>query len=148
MQNDDAANSAKATLTTILLDPSGKEVARKEDSQTIAAGAAASFAQNLSLPTAQLWSCDTPVLYHAVSEVRVGGKRIARLASTLTRGEAEEAGRIIRQAPVLVETCREASRRLAKAQHPNAKALRALIHGALQGLELPLDDHVTDRIDA
>jgi len=65
----------------------------------------------------------------------------------LSRAEAEEAGRIIRQAPVLVDTCREASRRLAKAQHPNAKALRALIHGALQGLELPLDDHVTDRID-
>ena len=76
--------------------------------------------------------------------VQAGGKRIARVASTLTR---EEAGRIIRQAPMLVETCREASRRLAKAKHPNAKALRALIHGALQGLELPLDDHLTDRID-
>jgi len=79
--------------------------------------------------------------------VQGGGKRIARLASTLTRAEAEEAGRIIRQARVLVETCREASRRLAKAQHPNAKALRALVHGALQGLELPLDDQVPDRID-
>lgn len=79
--------------------------------------------------------------------VQGGGKRIARLASMLTRGEAEEAGRIIRQAPVLVDACREASRRLARAQHPNAKALRALIHGALQGLEVPLDDHGTDRID-
>ena len=55
--------------------------------------------------------------------VQGGGKRIARLASNLTRQEAEEAGRIIRQAPVLVDTCREAARRLAKAQHPNAKAL-------------------------
>ena len=79
--------------------------------------------------------------------VQGGGKRIARLSASLSRAEAEEAGRIIRQAPVLVETCREASRRLAKAQHPNAKALRALIHGALQGLEIPLDDHSTDRID-
>jgi beta-galactosidase len=72
VQNDDAANPANAKLTTILLDPNGKEVARKEDTQAVAAGAAASFEQNLSLPTAQLWSCDTPVLYHAVSEVRVG----------------------------------------------------------------------------
>ena len=63
------------------------------------------------------------------------------------REETEEAGRIIRQAPVLVDACREASRRLAKAKHPNAKALRALIHGALQGLEVALDNHVTDRID-
>ncbi len=79
--------------------------------------------------------------------VQGGDKRIARLAGSLSREEAEEAGRIIRQAPVLAETCREACRRLAKAQHPNAKALRALIHGALQGLESPLDDQTSDRID-
>ncbi len=79
--------------------------------------------------------------------VQGGGKRIARPASTLTRAGAEEAGRIIRWAPVMVDACREASRRLAQAQHPNAKALRALIHGALQGLDVPLDDQTSDRID-
>ena len=63
----------ETTLTTIILDPSGKEVARTEDSKKILSEEGVSFAQTISLPTAQLWSCDTPVLYHAVSEVRVNG---------------------------------------------------------------------------
>ncbi len=79
VQNDGAA-PASATLTTILLDPSGKEAGRQETKQDIAAGAKASVDQTISLPTARLWSIDTPVLYHAVSEVRVGGN----LADSLT----------------------------------------------------------------
>jgi len=62
-----------ATLTTILLDPSGKEVAWKEDTQKASPGQTTPFNQTFSLPTAQLWSTDSPVLYRAVSEVRVNG---------------------------------------------------------------------------
>jgi len=46
-----------------------------------------------------------------------------------------------------MDTRKEAARRLAKAQHPNAKALRELILGALRGMELPLDDQAYDRIE-
>lgn len=67
------AASSDATLTTILLDPSGKEVARKEDAQKVSPDQAAMFNQTCSLPTAQLWSTETPALYRAVSEVRVKG---------------------------------------------------------------------------
>jgi beta-galactosidase len=72
VQND-GASAGNATLTTILLDPSGKEVARKEDTQNAAAGATTAFDQTIALPTAQLWSLETPNLYHAISEVRVNG---------------------------------------------------------------------------
>ena len=75
------------------------------------------------------------------------GRQIARIAPTLTRQEAEQVGRVIRQAPVLTDACHEAVRRLAKAQHPNAKSLRELILGALRGLEIPFSDELSDRID-
>ena len=71
--DNDGAQSTTATLTTILLDPTGKEVARHEDTRQIAAGDKAAFDQAISIDNAQLWSCETPVLYHAVSEVRVNG---------------------------------------------------------------------------
>jgi len=67
------AAASDATLTTILFDPSGKEVARKEDAQKVSPGSGILFNQTLSLPTAQLWSLETPLLYRAVSEVRAGG---------------------------------------------------------------------------
>jgi beta-galactosidase len=72
IENADTAATA-ATLTTILLDPSGKEVARKEDTQQVAPGSSVTYNQSMSLASAQLWSCESPVLYHAVSEVRVNG---------------------------------------------------------------------------
>jgi beta-galactosidase len=76
------AASAPATLTTILYDPAGKEVARKEDSQPAGPGPGKPFTQTFSLPTAQLWSLDTPALYRAVGEVRVNGTLVD---STSTR---------------------------------------------------------------
>ena len=71
--DNDGTAATMATLTTVLLDPSGKEVARKEDTQQIAPGATAAFDQDISLSSARLWSCETPVLYHGISEVRVNG---------------------------------------------------------------------------
>ncbi len=67
------APPSNATLTTILFDPSGKEVTRKEYTEKMNPGQTTLFNQTLTLPTAQLWSTESPVLYHAVSEVRVNG---------------------------------------------------------------------------
>jgi ATP-dependent exoDNAse (exonuclease V) alpha subunit len=53
----------------------------------------------------------------------------------------------IRQAPVLVDVCGQAVRRLDRARHPNAVRLRELILGALAGMELPCSDESSDRID-
>ena len=71
---DDGTAPAQATLTTVLYDPSGRPVARQTTRQPVAAGASAPFDQTLPLSRARLWSLDSPALYRAVSEVRVGGK--------------------------------------------------------------------------
>ncbi len=71
VRNDSVA-SGDATLTTIVLDPKNKEVARQEATQTVAAGKTAVFDQRFPLASASLWSPETPALYHAVSEVCVG----------------------------------------------------------------------------
>ena len=70
---ESGAAASDATLTTILLDPSGKEVARTDSTQKVSPGQTTPFNQTFSLPTAQLWSTENPALYRAVSEVRVGG---------------------------------------------------------------------------
>ena len=75
VQND-GTTAASAVLTTILRDPDGREVGRQESTQAVAAGKAISFDQTMDLATAQLWSCESPRLYHAVSEVRVGGRLV------------------------------------------------------------------------
>ena len=51
----------------------GRERLAVGTAETKQIGVEATFDQTIPLPTAQLWSCDTPVLYHAVSEVRAGG---------------------------------------------------------------------------
>ncbi len=71
VENDSAAD-ANVILTTLLLDPSGREVARQESPRSVAARGNAAVEQTLSLAATQLWSCDHPQLYHAVSEVRIG----------------------------------------------------------------------------
>jgi len=75
------------------------------------------------------------------------GRKIARIAPDLSRGEAEQIGRAIRQTPALLDACSEAVRRLGRATHPNAKALHEIIYGTLRGMELPLLDEALDRID-
>ena len=66
---------ATGTLTTIVLDAAGHEVARQAGPFTVGAGTAsgagtAKLDQDLTIPQPQLWSCETPTLYTAVSEVR------------------------------------------------------------------------------
>jgi len=82
--------------------------------------------------------------------VEVGtGKRIAELStdSGLTDSELELCARVIRNAPIMAKTLEEAESRLWKATHPNAIKLRRLIHDALRGMEEPIFDNATDRID-
>ena len=81
LRNDGAA-SANATLTTILLDPSGKEVARLQSAQAIPAKAGAPVEQILPVANPQRWSCEMPLLYQAVSEVRVGAVLVDSLRTS------------------------------------------------------------------
>ena len=82
--------------------------------------------------------------------VEVGsGRKVAELSteSGLTDKELELCARVIRSAPVTTKALREAESRLWHATHPNAVRLRQMIHDALRGLEEPISDEQSDRID-
>jgi beta-galactosidase len=68
VQNEGAAG-ARVRLVTRLLDASGAESARVEDSHTIEAGGSYEFEQDATLRSPALWSPDSPALYTAVGEV-------------------------------------------------------------------------------
>ncbi len=78
---DHGAASTKAVLTTVVLDPSGKEVAREETAQEVSMGSTCTFEQSLPLASARLWSLETPALYRAVSELRVNNKVVDSLTT-------------------------------------------------------------------
>ena len=69
---NDGSSAANVKLTTILLDPSGKEVGRQDSTQSADPGAAVTFAQSITVPQPQRWSTTTPQLYRAVNQVSVG----------------------------------------------------------------------------
>jgi hypothetical protein len=76
------------------------------------------------------------------------GRKIAELATDiLTAQELDLSARLIRSAPMLGNALFEAQSRLWRAKHPNAVRLRQLIADALRGLEEPISDEATDRID-
>ena len=77
MQGDEAAVTLKTHfenaegktlfLETIILDPKGKAVVKKENTQTVAHGLP--LTQNLLVSQPKLWSPETPYLYKAVTRV-------------------------------------------------------------------------------
>ncbi len=75
---------ARASLTTVILDPAGKKVAEQAtEAQLLAADAGHDFVQTLTIAHPQRWSTRTPVLYQVVSEVRIGGRLVDRYATPL-----------------------------------------------------------------
>ena len=74
----DVTNESSATVTaTVLseiLDADGKVILSAPASQSLAAGADAKVAQELSLPKANLWSLENPCLYQLRSSISVSGK--------------------------------------------------------------------------
>jgi beta-galactosidase len=62
------------TLRVSILGPDGHEVASgATSSQSVAAGKAADFALDLSVPSPQLWDLDHPTMYRAVVAITGGG---------------------------------------------------------------------------
>ncbi len=73
VENDSAAGEA-VELTTRVLGPDGREVARYRSVSRVEAGAVATVEQRGEVRGPKLWSPETPALYTAVSEVRAGGR--------------------------------------------------------------------------
>ena len=65
---------AAVVLKTVILDPSGKQVAEYTTPQTIGPGALVTVGQSGDVPSPDLWSPETPKLYTAVSRVYVKNK--------------------------------------------------------------------------
>lgn len=66
-------NGEKVNVSTVILDPQGKEVAH-DNSEYIARSQ--EFAQNFLVERPQLWSPETPALYTARTTLSVGGKEV------------------------------------------------------------------------
>ena len=68
------ANASQVKLVTRIVNAQGTETAKAESAQTIEAGNVFEFSQEATVPSPQLWSTDSPILYTAVTEVNIDGK--------------------------------------------------------------------------
>jgi beta-galactosidase len=66
---NESAGARSGRLRTVIVDATGKEVARTESAFHLAAGDTTEVAQQLSVAAPALWSLDTPVLYSARATV-------------------------------------------------------------------------------
>jgi beta-galactosidase len=79
---NDSEIDQPATLTTIILNAEGKEVARGKPSDTVNKGALVEVRQQIRITSPTLWSVDNPYLYKAISEVAQAGKVVDRYETT------------------------------------------------------------------
>ena len=71
---NESGEATDVSLTSVIVDAAGSEVADAESSHAIPAGAMHAFDQQFVVTNPQLWSPDTPDLYQVVSSVKVDGK--------------------------------------------------------------------------
>src|SRR5438128_4780509 len=71
---NDSKNDLPVTLTTIVVNAAGKEVARATAKEVARKGAIAEIGQELVIRGPMLWSIENPYLYKATSEVEYSGK--------------------------------------------------------------------------
>jgi beta-galactosidase len=76
-------DGTKATLTTAILDATGKKVAEHQTSEAIAAAAGTEFTHGLKVEAPRRWSTEDPYLYQVVSEVRIGERLVDRYVTPL-----------------------------------------------------------------
>lgn len=69
-------------LETILLDKKGNEVGRSDKQVTGQSQRSFDIQQNINITNPQLWSVDSPILYSAVSKVKVDGKIVDDYSSS------------------------------------------------------------------
>lgn len=83
--NTDLANTSdaasEATIRSEILDAAGKVLATKSSTRALAVGADAKVTQSIPLPTATLWSLETPYLYKLRSTVTVSGKIVDQVTT-------------------------------------------------------------------
>jgi beta-galactosidase len=73
---NDRTGQRRGTLRSVVVDSTGREVARAEAPFTLAAGQKVELEQRLAVASPRLWSPDTPYLYTLRSEVLDGGRAV------------------------------------------------------------------------
>lgn len=79
---NDSAQVWRGQVETIVVDPSGREVARTRTPAEVAAGALATLSAELKLDAPRPWSPQTPVLYRAVTRLWANGAAIDEVATS------------------------------------------------------------------
>ena len=70
------------SITTIIYDASGKEIARKENAGISLKDTQAVIKQDIEIANPVLWSVDKPVLYKAITQVSNNGKIVDEYTTT------------------------------------------------------------------
>jgi beta-galactosidase len=81
--NNGSNSAAPVSLTTIIQDANGREVARAVEKAVAAKGANAEVSQTLKVSAPMLWSDERPYLYKVVSQLEQGGKVVDRYETPL-----------------------------------------------------------------
>ena len=79
--SNDAASARRGTLRTVVVDGTGREVARGDTAFSLAAGSSIVLDQRLVVPSPTLWSVDAPHLY-ALHTMVLDGVRVVDTAET------------------------------------------------------------------
>ena len=81
--NNGSKSAAPVNLTTIILDATGREVARQTEKGVVAKDQHATVSQTLKVPSPMLWSDERPYLYKVVSQLDQGGRIVDRYETPL-----------------------------------------------------------------
>jgi beta-galactosidase len=71
---NESGQEEEASVETSLFDKAGNQVGSDESKLTVASGGEADSKQAIMVSNPALWSPNSPVLYRAVSQIRLGGK--------------------------------------------------------------------------
>lgn len=80
---NDSPNPAPVSLTNIIYDATGREVARAVERNIFAKASQAEVSQTITVPHPALWSDDRPYLYKIVSQLEQNGRTVDRYETPL-----------------------------------------------------------------
>ncbi len=78
---NEAAVAERATVLSEVFDANGEVVASSRIARRIKSSGSEDFEQSISLPGANLWSCDHPYLYRVRTSVLAGGKTVDQVTT-------------------------------------------------------------------
>ncbi|HEX4285812.1 MAG TPA: glycoside hydrolase family 2 TIM barrel-domain containing protein [Terracidiphilus sp.] len=100
---NESQSAGSVVVVTTLLDKAGNKVGASESNVTVKASSEAEVSQTISVDNPALWSPDSPVLYHAVSEIRQKSKVVDQTSTNFgirTLAWSAENGLLLNNKPI------------------------------------------------